>query len=433
MFAKVQKFFARKASTKVLPTPPMMCRRDSDDKTLVDTGSAYSSSPKSSTSTLIDLPAIVVSDLDIIQIAESSKTHDRWDVIHLDTGKQYQLRSSINDGIDGEDNARAKVEAEVYETVRGDEHFVQMTEKWDEGRCAYQLTERFPTSLEDVKEELPSNAERTQLYAAHMVHALATLHQNGIAHNDVKLSNVFLNASSRPVLGGMGKAQVLKTTLTCEEDFVDFHASPHADGGYFHFKREVNKNDFVEDIRGLCAAIYEMHTGETLKFDEEGSTSTVGHKNIPSVLHDLLDGIFGEKTSPLKTDMSSIQSHPYFSSIDWNEIAFPTNVDWEATTPVSTPIEITKTNVFASVYNDIPDIDCDWKVSYSKPRSSPLPLVEVDIMNLEIYGIATNYTPAKGIRLPKYFGSVEEEGMKLGSSFDFSRRRAPGVEVWEWD
>ncbi|KAJ8503651.1 hypothetical protein ONZ45_g10681 [Pleurotus djamor] len=387
MFAKVQKFFAKKASTKVLPAPPMMSRRDSDDKTLVDTESTYASSPKSSTSTLVD-PTISISDLEIVQIAETSKTHDRWDVIHLDTGKQYQLRSSINDGIDGEDNARAKAEAEVYETVRGDEHFVQMTEKWDEGRCAYQLTERFPTSLEDVKEELPSNAERTQLYAAHMVHALATLHQNEIAHNDVKLSNVFLNASGRPVLGGMGKAQVLKTTLTCEEDFVDFHASPHADGGYFHFKREVNKNDFVEDIRGLGAAIYEMHTGE---------------------------------------------SHPYFSSIDWNEIAFPTNEDWEATTPVSTPIEITRTDVFASVYNDIPDIECDWEVSYSKPRSSPPPLVEVDIMNLEIYGIATNYTPAKGIRLPKYFGSVEEEGMKLGSSFDFSRRRAPGVEVWEWD
>ena len=70
-----------------------------------------------------------------------------------------------------------------------------------------------------------------------------------------------MNITGLPVLGGMGKAQVLKTTLTCEEDFVDFHANPHADGGYFHFKREINKKDFVEDIRGLGRAMYEMQTG----------------------------------------------------------------------------------------------------------------------------------------------------------------------------
>ncbi|KAJ8473136.1 hypothetical protein ONZ45_g16406 [Pleurotus djamor] len=401
MFAKVQKFFAKKASTKVFPTPPMMSHRDSDDKTLVNTVYSYNSA-KSSTSTLVDPHTMSTSNFDFIQMVERSTTHDRWLVSDLDTGKYYSLRTTVNGVCNTEDYQKAKVEAQVYEEVKGDEHFVQMVERWEEGVCAYQATEYFPFSLEDVKEELPLNAGRTQLYAAHMVHALATLHEKGIAHNDVKLANVFLNITGLPVLGGMGKSQVLKTTLMCEEDFVDFRANPDADGGCFLFKREVNKKDFVEDIRGLGRAMYEMQTGRALTFDREGNTKIRLGEHVPPTLRDLLKRIFGEHTSPLKDDISYIQSHPYFANIDWNEIAFPRTITEDSDSDSETidgsretltmtyhhtPIEFPKPEVDsdALVYADITDIECDWEVIYGKPRPPPPAPAERDIMDLELH------------------------------------------------
>ncbi|KAJ8503643.1 hypothetical protein ONZ45_g10673 [Pleurotus djamor] len=429
MFAKVQKFFAKKAfakvcspfytivfavliaSLKAFPTPPMMSRRDSDDKTLVNAESIYTPSPKSSTSTLVDPPTLSTSNFDFIQMVERSTTHDRWLVSDIDTSKHYSLRSTINSACNTEDYQKAKVEAQVYEEVKGDEHFLQMVEMWEEGACAYQATEYFPFSLEDVKEELPLNAGRTQLYAAHMVHALATLHEKGIAHNDVKLANVFLNITGLPVLGGMGKSQVLKTTLMCEEDFVDFRANPDADGGCFLFKREVNKKDFVEYIRGLGRAMYEMQTSRALTFDQEGNTKIRLGEHVPPTLRDLLKRIFGERTSPLKDDISYIQSHPYFANIDWNEIAFPQTIaedsDSEtidcsseplAATYHHTPIEFPKPEVAsdALLYADISEIECDWEVTYGKPRPpTPLP-VERDIMDLELHELVGRYAPLKG-------------------------------------
>ncbi|KAJ8501758.1 hypothetical protein ONZ45_g12021 [Pleurotus djamor] len=74
------------------------------------------------------------------------------------------------------------------------------------------------------------------------------------------------------------------------------------------------------------------------------------------------------------------------------------------------------------VYADIPEIECDWETSYGKSRPPPPPPppspVEVNIMDLKLDELVGRYAPLRGVRIPKYFESAEEEEAMLGSSFE---------------
>ncbi|KAJ8454862.1 hypothetical protein ONZ45_g19141 [Pleurotus djamor] len=414
MFSKIQQFFAKKATVKVLPTPPVMGHRQSDDKTLVNTPES-----SSSTSTLVDGPAVSIADFEFMEMTHRSTTYDVWHVSHNDSGKHFDLRTSVKHASNYEDFTRATAETEVYDKIEGHQHFVKRVTKWEESRGTYQLTQHLPFSLKDVAEQLPANGGRAQLYGAHMLFALAILHTKKIVHNDVKLSNVFLSETGRPLLGGMGRAKVLKPVLVCDPDFVDFNVNPDADGGYFHFETKFEeKQYYAEDIRGLGAAIYEMHTCQVLEFDARGE-AMLHEVHLPPLLGDLLERIFGRKASPLKTNLAYVRSHPYFANIDWRQIAFPNLAD---ATYHHSPLEFPKPEVDGPVYADIPEIDCDWEISYGKPRppppSPPPSPVEVNIMDLKLDEIVGRYAPLKGVRVPKYFESSEEEEAMLGSSFE---------------
>ena len=170
-----------------------------------------------------------------------------------------------------------------------------------------------------------------------------------------------------------------------------------------------------------------------MTFDQEGNTKTRLGEHVAPTLRDLLKRIFGERTSPLKDDISYIQSHPYFANIDWNEIAFPQtiaedsdsetiNCSSESLTATyhHTPIDFPKPEVAsdALVYADVSDIECDWEVTYGKSQPPPPTPVERDIMDLELHELVGRYAPLKGVRVPRYFGSAEEEEEMLGSGFD---------------
>ncbi|KAJ8457145.1 hypothetical protein ONZ45_g18432 [Pleurotus djamor] len=301
-------------------------------------------------------PAVLISDFEFMEMTHRSTTHDVWHVSHNDS----DLRTSINDVSNYEDFTRAAAETEVFARLR--------------------------FSLKDVAEQLPANGGRARLYGAHMLFALAILHTKRIVHNDVKLSNVFLSETGRPLLGGMGRAKVLKPVLVCDPDFVDFNVSPDADGGYFHFETQYEEKEYyAEDIRGLGAAIYEIHTGQVLEFDAQGEAML--HEMHPPMLGDLLERIFGKKASPLKT---YVRSHPHFANINWRQIAFPNLAD---ATYHHSPLEFPKPD--GPVYADIPEIDCDWE----PPPPPPSP-VEVNIMDLKLDEIVGRYAPLKGVRVP---------------------------------
>ncbi|KAJ8517479.1 hypothetical protein ONZ45_g5337 [Pleurotus djamor] len=294
--------------------------------------------------------------------SSTSTTHDVWHVSHNDS----DLRTSINDVFNYEDFTRAAAETEVFARLR--------------------------FSLKDVAEQLPANGGRAQLYGAHMLFALAILHTKKIVHNDVKLSNFFLSEAGHPLLGD-------------------------ADGGYFHFEtKDEKKEHYAEDIRGLGAAIYEMHTGQVLEFDARGE-AMLPEVHLPPLLGDLLERIFGKKASPLKTNLAYVRSHPYFANINWRQIAFPNLAD---ATYHHSPLEFPKPEADGPVYADVPEIDCDWEISYGKARPPPPPPspVEVNIMDLKLDELVGRYAPLKGVRVPKYFESAEGEEVMLGSSFE---------------
>ena len=60
---------------------------------------------------------------------------------------------------------------------------------------------------------------RVSRYMSHVARAVEKLHRHRIAHNDIKLENVFLDGSDRAILGDLGLARI-DTTGTIDADLV---------------------------------------------------------------------------------------------------------------------------------------------------------------------------------------------------------------------
>ena len=62
---------------------------------------------------------------------------------------------------------------------------------------------------------------RVSRYMSHVARAVEKLHRQRIAHNDIKLENVFLDGSDRAILGDLGLAiEVKDPTGTLDADLV---------------------------------------------------------------------------------------------------------------------------------------------------------------------------------------------------------------------
>ncbi|GFR58273.1 protein kinase [Elysia marginata] len=73
----------------------------------------------------------------------------------------------------------------------------------------------------DIAWEGKHDPRRVQRYMSHVARAVKHLHRFNIAHNDIKLENVFVDASDRAHLGDFGLALKMEDGVTtADADFV---------------------------------------------------------------------------------------------------------------------------------------------------------------------------------------------------------------------
>jgi serine/threonine protein kinase len=165
---------------------------------------------------------------------------------------------------------------------------------------------------------LPEDVAR--IFFQQLVEAVNFAHQNGIAHRDLKLENVFLDGNLQLRLGDFGlcrfyKSEALKTTNKPVGTLS--YAAPEI----------VNRENYIGpevDIWSLGVILFELLTGfppfsgasrfETVIFirNYDWDKELLKSLKISPEAYDLLDKIFKPKS--IRIDLKEIQNHAWMSS-----------------------------------------------------------------------------------------------------------------------
>ncbi len=100
---------------------------------------------------------------------------------------------------------------------------------WDDanGRCFVQMELCRTDLLDLVCDEGALEDERGSVFAGHVASALHHLHSQGIAHQDVKLENIFVSNDGVAKLGDLGSVvQILPNTIQQEDESSGADAGP---------------------------------------------------------------------------------------------------------------------------------------------------------------------------------------------------------------
>ncbi|KAI7849034.1 kinase-like domain-containing protein [Circinella umbellata] len=168
---------------------------------------------------------------------------------------------------------------------------------------------------------------RTLFYAAEIVHGLSTLHKHGIIYRDLKPENVLIGRDGHIVLTDFGLSKVfdVDTDMPITRTFC---------GTAEYLAPEVLTDEpytFVVDYWSLGTLLYEMLAGVTPFWAEthvemyrrvlDDPLEFPPHFDI--ITCDFLAGLLErDPCERLGWDgVTSIQTHPYFSHLDWDDVA----------------------------------------------------------------------------------------------------------------
>jgi len=178
-----------------------------------------------------------------------------------------------------------------------------------------------------LRTERRMSEERVRFYAAEIVCALGYLHKRGIIYRDLKLENLLLdkNGHIKMVDFGLCKDEIFGSKLT-----NTFCGTPS------YLPPEVirnNKYGRAVDWWSLGVVMYELLTGQLPFYSEERKvmfrlivTEKVRYPrsiiagDTREILSRLLVKNPDRRLGAGPSDAEEIMEHPYFSSIDWNEL-----------------------------------------------------------------------------------------------------------------
>ncbi|KAG9223297.1 hypothetical protein CCMSSC00406_0000014 [Pleurotus cornucopiae] len=347
------------------------------------------SSPTSSCSTLVGTPAIERKDLIIVKCLSIKHAHDVWLVSHKHTGQLYTLHIYQLHLMSDEQRDLVHNEREMMTLLSASGHFLNIVSHWSDMGETCILTDYHPTTVQDNLSEQPLSKREAQRYAAHMTSALLLLHNMRAAHNDVKLSNMYLTPAGRPLLGGLAKIST---------------GSP--------------MEGALKDIRDLGVCMYQMATG-TMPFDEEGNFMP---SQIEDLAHPDLQLLVFELLTNQITDLECLKYHPYFDGIDWEEIVSPSGDiqksdsasvfpagkrDWEL-------VDVEKPEALVSVFTESSSMDSLSSImSRLSYPGSPITIPQWEVEQV-VWRCAPGYRKS-----PEFVHSPgPQEVVVLGSVFD---------------
>ncbi|KAJ7607316.1 kinase-like domain-containing protein [Roridomyces roridus] len=180
--------------------------------------------------------------------------------------------------------------------------------------------------------------EHAKLYAAQLVTAIETLHRAGIAHCDLKPSNVFLTKDGNIVLGDYGRAKSFAAPPQCSAGkspkCLQGHSTDRCGTPYWSSPAQHAglPYSFDADIWSLGLLVHRMTTGrmpfgnraknvveikaayamEDIEFREADGLD----ENTKDLIRQLL-----RKDGDDRPHILQVKEHPYFQEVDWAAVA----------------------------------------------------------------------------------------------------------------
>ena len=193
-----------------------------------------------------------------------------------------------------------------------------------------------------LKNERIFSEQRTRIYAAELVEALAYLHKHGVIYRDLKPENILLGSDGHLKITDFGLS---KLGLGRESRTFSFCGTPE------YLAPEVIRGDghsFEVDWWSLGALVYEMLVGAPPHFSKDKTkmlkkiveveipmTSSKLSADAKSFLQMILDKDPEKRLGGYKStdtyrgsvglmnemdDADEIRAHPFFSNIDWEQM-----------------------------------------------------------------------------------------------------------------
>jgi len=175
-----------------------------------------------------------------------------------------------------------------------------------------------------IQRERHFSVDRTRLYAAELVSALAHLHSQGVVYRDLKPENILLDADGHLKLIDFGLSKYNVGPLRGASTFV---GSPEYTSPEVLTSGEYGR---MTDLWSLGMVIYECLTG-LLPFYDRNRTSMyikivsgklIFHPSIPHDARRLLRGLLTRDPSRRlgARGFHEVEEHPFFAPIDWEKL-----------------------------------------------------------------------------------------------------------------
>ncbi|KAK3802703.1 hypothetical protein RRG08_001966 [Elysia crispata] len=168
--------------------------------------------------------------------------------------------------------------------------------------------------------------ERTKFYGAEIVSALGYLHENNIVYRDLKLENLLLDKDGHIKIADFG---LCKQEMTYGASTNTFCGTPE-----YLAPEVLEDNDYgrAVDWWGTGVVMYEMMCGRLPFYNKDHDVlfelilvqNVKFPRNLSEEAKSLLSGLLvkkpRERLGGSEADVEEIKSHPFFDSINWEDL-----------------------------------------------------------------------------------------------------------------
>ncbi|CAD5218932.1 unnamed protein product [Bursaphelenchus okinawaensis] len=216
-----------------------------------------------------------------------------YHIRHRITGEEFAVKC-LTDPYKGNNDRREKIrEVYLHQKAMKHENVLQMKMAWEEWDRLYMVTELCSSTMTSLMEkEVPEPLAWTALID--MAHALESLQQNRIIHNDIKPENIFVDKNGVFKIGDFGMAIDLETE-TLEIGLRE------GDSQYLATEVLADGPSFASDIFSLGLTIFQFATdlllpkGGTERWHElrnleiDDSITNIISKDLKDILLRMMD------------------------------------------------------------------------------------------------------------------------------------------------
>ncbi|KAI8970636.1 kinase-like domain-containing protein [Trametes punicea] len=245
------------------------------------------------------------------------------------------------------------LEQDVMKELAGNHFFAQLKASFEDDEHFYLLTDFYPNGnlasrIYKTRNGRP-DVPQARLYGAQLVLALDELHRRRIMHRDIKPQNILITRDNELVFADFGLARAFGRSpeqhVWRQQKYWDGPDRPFAGelldatrcdcGTPPYMAPEVHLRQsygYAADIFSLGVVFYEMLNGK-LPFGigfHDRDMKGIGMKilcgevevndDVDADAHDLLY-LMLEKEQSRRPSLEQIKRHPWFASIDWNQLS----------------------------------------------------------------------------------------------------------------